>query len=316
MKDVTRYSLVLLLMAALAGGVTWADDDVDTTEGEAPAVEVVNETDVPEAAEGHSRRAREILHRIRPYVAETFEYVNTEEDLVRGFVTHSVPDGTHYRAYVFLIWGDLDREIEGISSDYYNNWDGFVDVDEGRARVAREFAFDDGTPMIGWGMTQKFHDMKEDFKAKARLVRDAAKDRARRRIHDEDRLRSRILEIDRRYDQAVDNYSARIQELLRKARQHLERHGQPQEGSGVDALVADGDHTRVTWEAGVVGATDGLLIELDLPADGGAVTVQAGEFTQEYVITPLPDEKTIAVVRQAIERAEDDAAEDETSDEQ
>ena len=288
----------LLAVTGMGIGIAWAEGD----EAEAR----------PEPSE----RAAHLVERMGLYVAETFDYENTPEDVVRGFITHSIPHGDHHVAYVFLVWGDLDQEIEGISPDYYNNWDGFVDVEEGRATVAREFAFDDGTILIGWGLTQKFNQIKEDFKAAARERRDAAKARARARIHDEDRLQSRLLQIDGHYRDAVTRFCNHIDDLMRRARAFIEHFGHPQEGSGVDELIRDGDPSKVTWEAGVVGATDGLLIKLKLPAGETTGTVQAGQFTHAFTITPMSDEQTVAAVEAVLDEAEaEEEADDQADDE-
>jgi len=77
--------------------------------------------------------------------AATFERKNSDEDLLRGSITHSWKRGGVWVAYLVIRWGDLDRKIDGYSPDYYSNWDGHVALDKGIAMVARKLAFDDGT---------------------------------------------------------------------------------------------------------------------------------------------------------------------------
>ena len=147
--------------------------------------------------------------------AKRFTYANSDEDLLRGFITYSRKTHDGYVAYVLLRWGDLDRKIQGCSKEHYSNWDGHVKVSAGRARVARKIAFDDGA---------------------------------------------------RRTD--------------------ADKGGGPGPGSGRDRIVPDGDPSKIVWQAGVVGATDGLLIRLDLPGPRAVCRVKAGNFSFNLAVRP------------------------------
>lgn len=59
-------------------------------------------------------------------------------------------------------------------------------------------------------------------------------------------------------------------------------------GSGRDTLIRDGDNSIVAWKSAVVGATDGLLIRLDLKMAYTRGTLQAGNFMIPFVVQPLP----------------------------
>jgi len=96
----------------------------------------------------HKARIKAV-QKVKPLVDVTFERKRSDTDMLRGFVTYSVPaekdDKAAYVAYVFVRWGDLDNKLTEHKKEYYHNWDGFVKVKAGRAEVTREFAFDDGT---------------------------------------------------------------------------------------------------------------------------------------------------------------------------
>ncbi|MFC1461605.1 hypothetical protein ACFLQR_03700 [Verrucomicrobiota bacterium] len=95
------------------------------------------------------KRKEKILQKVVPFKDMTFEKKNSDVDLLRGFVTYSLPsqeDGSReYVAYVYLNWGDLDKKIP-VRKENYQNWDGYVKIREaGRAEVVKEFRFDDGS---------------------------------------------------------------------------------------------------------------------------------------------------------------------------
>ena len=271
-----RSILTLLLVGVFLAGSTIAGDEAAVKK--------------PPTRKKAARRRCELIRRaIRPYVAETFERVNTETDLLRGHITHAWKDGNRWRAYVFVAWGDLDKKLKGISKEYYNNWDGYVEVAEGKAWVAAEFAFDDGSPLPGTRLRQmreKAHGLKEAFKEEARQRRDAAKARAGARIKDPDKLQSALIRIDRQFKESVDRFGKRIDAWFQKMRDQFG----PREGSGRDALIPDGAANKVTWKSGVVGATDGLLIRLALPDGETTGTIKVGQFTIPFTITPMPEE--------------------------
>jgi hypothetical protein len=76
---------------------------------------------------------------------------------------------------------------------------------------------------------------------------------------------------------------------------------EPKVGSGADKLDDAGGDTTVSWRAAVVGWTDGLIIQLDLPHPAGEGTVEAGGKTIHFTITPaangcdLPDGRKVGV---------------------
>jgi hypothetical protein len=66
---------------------------------------------------------------------------------------------------------------------------------------------------------------------------------------------------------------------------------------GADEITSETDQA-ITWTAGVVGATDGLLFRLDLPEGTTSGTVEAGEFEFDFTVTPLSEEE-LEALRQA-----------------
>ena len=62
---------------------------------------------------------------------------------------------------------------------------------------------------------------------------------------------------------------------------------QPGEGSGRDAIIRD-DSPIVAWKSGVVGATDGLLLKLDLRQAETRGTLQLGKFSIPFVTQLRP----------------------------
>ncbi len=58
--------------------------------------------------------------------------------------------------------------------------------------------------------------------------------------------------------------------------------GESGAGSGRDTLIRDDDHSIVAWKSGVVGATDGLLIRLDLKKPETRGVLEIGNFTVPF----------------------------------
>ena len=228
------------------------------------------------------------LKALRKHVAEKFERVNSETDLLRGFATYSVQTDQGPRAYVFINWGDLDNKLKEISPDYYSNWDGVLEIDGGTARVVKEVAFDDGSPrpetLTDEQLEAKAAELKQAFEAKAAKRLEVAKARARRRIKNPAKLERALAELEERFTRAIVKNDARVD----KGAAAIRKHRQPGEGSGVDKLVEDGPADRLEWKAGVVGATDGLLFRLDLEGPEAVVHIKAGEHTIKLEIGPRP----------------------------
>jgi hypothetical protein len=172
------------------------------------------------------QRRAQILKDVEAIKNLTFEKVNTKLDILRGYVSYSVPSTArrNYVAYVCLRWGDLDEKTP-VRKDYYENWDGYVKVQRGGyARVAKEFKFDDGTP-------------------------------------------------------GRDPHKGRGQTPA------------PGPGSGRDRLLKDKISSMISWESGIVGDTDGLLIEIHLQKANAKGTIKAGKFTIPFTIVPKPEKK-------------------------
>ncbi len=146
-------------------------------------------------------------------VAEMIERVNTEQDLLRVYVTYAEPneDGTH-SLVVIAVWGDLDRELDDISSEYYSNWDGVFTVTGGTVELCRRIRFD--------------------------------------------------------------------------ARDERE----PAEGSGVDKL-GEQSEVEIEWQAGVIGATDGLGFSVTVDSLDSYATLEIGGHLVEIIPTPPPAEE-------------------------
>lgn len=155
---------------------------------------------------------QKLLSTIEPLADVRFEKIDTDKNLLRGFVTFSVSNTNYgerpYIAYVYLNWGDLDKLIPNISSNFYKNWDGHVKVQEAAyATVIQEFAFDSGTT-------------------------------------------------------------------------------EPRIGSGRDKLLKDETSSQVRWLAAVVGATDGLLIKLEMHKPEARGEIKAGPYMIPFEIRP------------------------------
>ena len=228
------------------------------------------------------------LKALRKHVAEKFERVNSETDLLRGFATYSVQTDDGPRAYVFIHWGDLDNKLKEISPDYYSNWDGVLEIEGGTARVVKEVAFDDGSPrpekLTDEQLEAKAAELKQAFEARAAKRLEVAKARARRRIKNPAKLERALAELEEKFGRAIVKNDARVDKGVRAIRKHR----QPGEGSGVDKLVEDGPADRLEWKAGVVGATDGLLFRLDLEGPEATVFIKAGEHTIMLESGPRP----------------------------
>lgn len=65
---------------------------------------------------------------------------------------------------------------------------------------------------------------------------------------------------------------------------------EPGEGSGTDMIIKDTEPSMVAWKSGIVGATDGLLIKLELKKPEAKGSIRAGNFIIPYEITPKPEQ--------------------------
>ncbi len=253
-------------------------------------------------------RLKQQLAQAQTYQCMKFTRKNSAEDMVTGIVTHSRPTnpgGRQHVAYVFLIWGDLDNKIKGVASKYYSNWDGYVKVTSGKASVVREFAFDDGTPLllspkdkiIMMSKAKKaLADQKKQLVAALSKFRDNAIALVRKLMRDPSKRREAERKITRRYHDALRAYDKMAKGRL----DAMAKWGEPGVGSGVDELVKDNTKRQVTWEAGVVGATDGLLIRLDLPLGSTSGQIKAGKFTIPFRVTPLSADKQAKIDAAAV----------------
>ena len=82
--------------------------------------------------------------RLRRRAAEIIEKVNSEQDLLRVYVSYArrQDDGT-YVVKVLALWGDLDKVIDKCSPEHYANWDGSLSADGGTVALARKVRFED-----------------------------------------------------------------------------------------------------------------------------------------------------------------------------
>ena len=258
----------------------------------------------PLAQKAAQARFKQQLELAQKYQLTKFTRRNSAADILTGFVTYSRPThpgGKKHTAYIFLVWGDLENKIKGVSSKYYSNWDGYVKAAKGTTvSVVREFAFDDGTPRL---LTDK---QKKNLIAEARKAmadqrkkvveslskfRDAAIALARKLIRDPSKLREAERNIARRYHEALRAYDKAMRDRLAG----LSDWGKPGPGSGFDELVEDKSKSQVTWEAGVVGATDGLLVRLDMQTSTTAGEIKAGRHIIRYRVSPLPAAKQASI---------------------
>lgn len=134
----SRMTLIILMATVCVQNAVMAGDDVPGKSGGGTSVEATRDGMNPGG-------------RFEAMKDTSFERINTKTDILRGFVTYSMPSGRErdrygagqYEAYILLLWGDLDGLIP-MSRNYYCNWDGFVKVQEsGHADVVRKIRFDD-----------------------------------------------------------------------------------------------------------------------------------------------------------------------------
>jgi hypothetical protein len=64
---------------------------------------------------------------------------------------------------------------------------------------------------------------------------------------------------------------------------------EPGQGVGTDMIIKDTESSMVAWKSGIVGATDGLLIKLELKKPEARGTIKAGNFTISYEIVSKPE---------------------------
>ena len=237
---------------------------------------------LPARAEGEKTELKKKLDALKAMDAQEFSRENNAGDLVRGFVTGSVAEGDGYVAYVYLHWGDLDDKIETIHPEHYSNWDGYVEVSGGTASVEAEIVFDDGSAGVGSEpppskeeILARFVDRVED-----KIARLTA--RIEEKVDDPEKREEMIAKVQERGEQAIARFTERLESRPEPG---------PREGSGRDLLLPSDDDSVVSWEAGVIGATDGLLIKLELDSPEATGEIQAGVFTIPFMVAPVETEE-------------------------
>ncbi len=63
---------------------------------------------------------------------------------------------------------------------------------------------------------------------------------------------------------------------------------EPKVGTGIDKLLKDETSSQVRWLSAVVGATDGLLIRIEMQKSAARGEIKAGTYSASYEIRPLP----------------------------
>ncbi len=89
-----------------------------------------------------ANRARRHRHR-RRRVAQVIQEANSPQDMLRVYVSYARERDGQFVVRVVALWGDLDRQIDQCSPEYYANWDGSLTVDGGTVALARKLAFED-----------------------------------------------------------------------------------------------------------------------------------------------------------------------------
>ena len=238
--------------------------------------------DKPERKPG-SRHA-ELAKRLKPLVDQTQEFQTDSTNQLKAHVSYAIPargDEGGYRAFVVLRWGDLDNELTKVDPENHASWDGSLTLTDGTAKVARELAFEDGQRREREDDTPP--PTPEEVKAKIAERAEAARAKANENIKDADKLQERLDKIDDREDEALDHMEGAVE----RREEMREKMGE----LAADEITSDeGPSQTVTWESGVVGATDGLLIRLDLPTAETTGTVKAGEFEFTFTTTEVPAE--------------------------
>ena len=197
-------------------------------------------------------------------IDQTVKKENSPQDKLRIDITHSyLKEGKHV-ALVRVVWGDLENLIKGGGKEHYSNWDGKLTIDNGTGLVVHKIAFDDGKGLVA----------KPLAKRAGTTSKPAHKDAVKR----ESPVFKPALPADKP-----------------AAAKHGDRpHNQPGPGSGRDELEQSAGK-EIVWEAGVVGALDGLMIKITSDSADITGTIVAGKFTVPFKITgstdPLPARK-------------------------
>ncbi len=230
-------------------------------------------------ARGPAAKRQAILDSIQPLIDKKFSHVNSSKDFLEGYVTHTKKDGDRYVGYVYLIWGDLNDEIPGVSSKWYSNWNGEVKVASGTAEVVKEFQFDDGSPEPGTKLAE-YKTGRARGRGQIVAKGKTAINRAAR--HKNPAVaRLAVRRTIAAFNNKLKSFDAETTNTIRD-----KRYLGPEEGSGRDAIVPEPIRNRVVWQAGVVGIKDGLLIRLVTVSDRPHVKITAGKFSTVHRMSP------------------------------
>lgn len=262
----TRLSRVCVLGAAavvaIAASAAMAKDAAKADTKARKADAKVAKTDAKAGAGAASRPAefwKNLWNRMPAPIDQTITRQNSPQDKLRIDVTHSyLKEGKHV-ALVRVVWGDLDNLIKGGGREYYSNWDGKVTLDNGTGLVIHKIAFDDREGLVR-------RPALKDGGAATKPARDGAKGG------------SPIFKPTA--EKPIFKPEAKVADKAAGR-------GEPRDGSGRDELDQR-EGKEIVWQAGVVGALDGLMIKITSDTADITGTIVAGKHTVPLKITGAP----------------------------
>ena len=243
---------------------------------------------------------------------QIFNRGNSDDSLLRGYVTYAREVDGKYVAYLHLQWGDVDSTLDG-DDEVFSRWNGEVKVDDGVAEIVQTEGFETqshrGTVLdkaAYWRAVDAYHAKRKAFVQTLDAKRQKERHKAMKTFGNGPAFQRELRRINTRYDQRLAGFDFKAVDDLAGKRRKLTQDVY----AGPDA-IGRGRGEKVTWTSTTWGGTDGVVVRLILDEPDSEVKVKVGSHSFEFDTHPVPyDQRHYEVAsrsRQVIDDADDDA---------
>lgn len=239
---------------------------------------------------------------------QVFNRGNSDDSLLRGYVTYAREVDGKYVAYLHLQWGDVDNALDG-DDRVFSRWDGKVEVDDGVAEIVQTEGFETqsrrGTVVdeaAYWRAVRAYHAKRKAFIHTLDAKRQKERHKAMKAFGNGPAFQRELRRINTRYDQRLADFDFKAVDDLAGKRRKLTHDVH----AGPDA-IGRGRGEKVTWTSTTWGGTDGVVVRLVLDEPNSEVKVRVGPHSFEFDTHPVPyDQRHYAVASRNRQVTDDD----------
>ena len=247
---------------------------------------------------------------------QVFNRGNSDDSLLRGYVTYAREVDGKYVAYLHLQWGDVDNVLNG-DDQVFNRWDGKVEVDDGVAEIVQTEGFETqsrrGTVVDGaaYGRAvEAYHAKRKAFVHTLDAERQKDRHKAMKMFGNGPAFQRELRRINTRYDQRLADFDFKAADALAGKRRKLTHDVH----AGPDAVGRDRGE-KVTWTSTTWSGTDGVVVRLVLDEPNSEVEVKVGPHSFEFDTHPVPYDQRHYEVASRSHRVIDDDDDDDDANE-